>query len=452
MIGSQSAVVQNVARSRVRYYIVAILFILTAINYGDRATLSMVASPMGHQLGLTSVSLGYIFSAFSWAYVIAQLPGGWLLDRFGSRRVYLWSITLWSVFTLLQGLVGHLGSLSVIISALFLLRFLVGVAEAPSFPGNSRVVAAWFPAQERGTASAIFNSAQYFATVIFAPLMGYLVAQWQWESVFFVMGVIGLVGAVLWTLFVQPPKQHPMVNQAELDYIADGGALVELDQPASQNAGPALAKPKLNWHTFSQLLGSRTLLGTYLAQYCINALTYFFITWFPVYLVQARHMSILNAGFVAAIPAVCGFAGGILGGVISDGILRKSGSLTWARKIPIVAGMVLSMSMIFCNYVDIQWMVIVFMALSFFGKGVGALGWAVMSDIAPREISGLSGSLFNMIGNISGIVTPIAIGYIIHATGSYNGALVFVGIHALVAAISYLVIVGRIERVTLRPQ
>lgn len=161
-------------------------------------------------------------------------------------------------------------------------------------------------------------------------------------------------------------------------------------------------------------------------------------------------MSILKAGFIASIPAICGFTGGVLGGIISDYMLRRGYSLTLARKTPIVLGMMLSMSMVICNYVDSEMMVIIVMAAAFFGKGVGALGWAVMADTAPKEISGLSGGLFNMFGNISGIVTPIAIGYIIKSTGSFNGALVYVGLHALLAIISFVFIVGTIKRIELK--
>jgi ACS family glucarate transporter-like MFS transporter len=207
------------------------------------------------------------------------------------------------------------------------------------------------------------------------------------------------------------------------------------------------------WGFITQLLTNRMLLGVYIAQYCITTITYFFLTWFPVYLVQQRGMSILNAGFVASIPAICGFIGGVLGGIISDFLLRKGLSLTAARKTPIVLGMLMSMSMILCNYVDAQWLVIALMALAFFGKGVGALGWAVVSDTSPKEIAGLSGGLFNTFGNVASITTPIVIGYIIQNTGSFNGALVYVGANALVAIISYLVVVGEIKRVHLtKPQ
>ena len=147
---------------------------------------------------------------------------------------------------------------------------------------------------------------------------------------------------------------------------------------------------------------------------------------------------------------LCGFIGGILGGVISDLLLRRGFSLTAARKIPIVGGMLLSMSIIGCNYVQADALVVGLMALAFFGKGIGALGWAVVADTSPRESGGLSGGLFHTFGNTAGITTPIAIGYIVQSTGSFNGALVFVGLNALVACFCYLVVVGEIRRVELK--
>ncbi len=429
-----------------RWWIVVMLFVVTSINYADRAALAITGPVLSKQIGINAVEMGYIFSAFGWAYVLAQLPGGWLLDRFGSRTVYALSIFVWSLATIAQGLVGFFAGITAV-AVLFALRFAVGIAESPSFPGNSRVVAAWFPRQERATASAIFNSAQYFATVIFAPVMGWITQSIGWPWAFGFMGALGIIVAALWLKVVHAPANHPAVNQEELAFIAEGGGLVNMDS----DAVPGERNPEgAKWDYIRQMFSSRMMIGIFLAQFCINALTYFFITWFPVYLVQARGMSVLKAGFIASIPAVCGFIGGILGGVISDAMLKRGYSLSTARKTPIVFGMILSMTMIACNYTDVVALVVFFMALSFFGKGVGALGWAVMSDAAPKEITGLAGGVFNMCGNISSITTPIIIGYIIQITGSFNGALVFVSANALIAALSYLVIVGDIERMELK--
>ena len=436
-------------RGRIRYGILAMLFVVTAINYADRATLSIAGPALSKELGLSAVTMGYVFSAFGWSYVLAQLPGGWLLDRFGSKRVYAVSIFVWSLFTVLQGGITFLtATVATAVVMLFSMRLLVGLAEAPSFPANARIVAAWFPTNERGTASAIFNSAQYFSTVLFAPIMGWITHTYGWPYVFYFMGAVGIVVSVIWLKVIYSPKTHPKVTPAELDYIEQGGALVNLDQPKD----PALVRgenDKPKWSHVKQLLGNRMLLGIYIAQYCITTLTYFFLTWFPVYLVKERGMSILNAGFVAAVPAICGFLGGVLGGVISDFMLRRGYSLTASRKTPIVIGMLLSTSMIACNYVDSSSVVVAIMAFAFFGKGLGALGWAVVSDTSPKEISGVSGALFNTFGNTAGITTPIVIGYIVGGSGSFNGALIFVAANALVAVISYLFVVGEIKRFVL---
>jgi len=442
MTGSSpaAAVATVMKKTNVRYLIVFMLFVLTAINYADRASMSFAAPFIQKEYGLTAGELGWVLSAFGWSYVIFQIPGGWLLDRFGSKRVYVTAVILWSIATALQGAIGFFHA-SFLILVLFALRFLVGAFEAPSFPGNSRVVAAWFPAQERATAAAIFNSAQYFATVIFGPLMGWIVFHWGWQYMFAVMGGIGIVAALVWAKVLYDPSAHPSVNAAELKYLEEGGAVVSMDQRAAP----------LKWGYLGQLCKNRMMIGIYVAQYCINCLTFFFLSWFPIYLVKERGLNILNAGLVASLPAICGFIGGVLGGVVSDYILRRTSNLTLARKTPIVLGLLLSISIIGCNYVESDTLVIFFMALAFFGKGIGALGWAVMSDCAPKEVAGLAGGLFNMFGNMSSIVTPLAIGYIYQYTGSFYWAMVFVGVHAFIAVVSYLFVVGEIKRFVLKP-
>ena len=447
MQSSRTASIAGIAkRTNVRYLILLMIFVITTLNYADRATLSITGSAMRSEFGFDAIRMGYIFSAFSWAYVLSQLPAGWLLDRFGARRMYAASIFLWSLFTLLQSSIGLAGSAGAAVIALFVLRFAMGMAEAPAFPANAKVVASWFPTAERGTASAIFNSAQYFAAVIFTPLMAWITHSFGWQNVYLVMGVTGIVLALTWLKVMKNPSDHPRVNKAELEHIENGGGLIH---PQRKTAYADASQPG-TWFYVRQLMSNRMLLGVYLAQYCINVLTYFFLTWFPIYLVQARGMTILQAGLTASLPAICGFTGGVLGGVFSDTLIRRGHSLTIARKVPIVGGMLLSVCIIGCNYVSTDWVVVALMSLAFFGKGIGALGWAVVADTSPKEAIGLSGSIFNMFGNVAGIVTPIVIGYLVATTGSFNGALVFVGINAVLTVFSYLVIVKKIERVELR--
>jgi ACS family glucarate transporter-like MFS transporter len=430
--------------THVRHRIIALIFLITSINYADRATFSIAGNAASGELGLSPVQTGFILSAFAWAYVLGQIPGGALLDRFGTKRIYAGAIALWSIFTALQGTIGLIAGLPVL-ATLFALRFMVGVAEAPSFPGNARLVAAWFPGAERGGASAIFNSAQYFSLVVFAPLMGWLVHSFGWRAVFWVMGGLGLVATAVFWRSIHSPARHPAINAAELAHIEAGGGLIHMEEQSSGT----VRTPTFTWPNVRQLLASRMMIGIYLGQYCINVLTYFFVTWFPIYLVKERGLNIMEAGFAAAAPALCGFVGGLVGGFMSDRILKRTGNLDLARKGPLVFGMLLATLIIACVWVEAEWLVVVLMAVAFFGKGVASLGWAVMADVAPKKLAGLSGGVFNMFGNVAGIVTPIVVGYIVGTTGSFDLALVFVGAHCLLTIVAFLVVVGPIRRLEL---
>ncbi len=432
-------------RTRIRYLIVAMLFVVSTLNNADRAILSITGSDIKADVGISAVTLGYLFSSFAWAYMLGQIPGGRLVDRFGAKRMYAISIFLWSFFTALQGFVPLLGIAAAVV-ALFALRIGVGLAEAPAYPANGRVVATWFPSSERATASAIFNSAQYAAPVLFTPVMAWFTHAHGWHSAYLFMGVLGMLLSAVWLRFYDQPGKHRMVNDAEIAYIAEGGALVDIDEASSAPDAPEIN----SWHVIRQLLSSRMMLGLYAGQFFITTIVYFFLTWFPLYLIEELHMPLLEAGLAASIPAVFGFLGGILGGLVSDRLLKHGVSLTWARKIPIVVGLTLATSIVLCNFTTSQTVVIVFMVLAFFGKGLGSLGWTIVSDTSPKEAAGLSGGLFNTFANAAGITTPIVIGYIVDATGSYAGALVFVGVSAALAVCSFLLIMGKITRVELK--
>ncbi|MGE7990549.1 MFS transporter [Pseudomonas sp. NPDC089554] len=407
------------------------LFIVTAINVGDRATLSITGSALIEVLNINSVTLGYMFSAFAWAYVMGQLPGGWLLDKFGSARVYGISLLLWSCITVAQGMIGFF-SVPVAVAMLFVLRFLLGVIEAPVYPANNRIVAAWFPTQERGLATVIYNSSQYLSVVLLAPLMGFIAHTYGWEHVYWFMGGLGIVIGLFWFRFVKAPTEHRWVNDAEMAHIREGGAEVDIDKPREQGA----FKPRFS--DIKVLLKTPMMWAIYLGKYCDTSLQYFFLTWFPIYLVKGRGLNIMEAGAIAAIPGICGLLGALCGGAACDYLLRKGFSLTMARKIPLVCGMSIGVSLVLCNFTDSIWIVTLLMSLAIFGKGVVAVDWTLVSDTAPKQITGMAGGLFNMFGNISGIITPIIIGYIVQATGSFEGALYVVAGHAALGALAFL--------------
>jgi len=431
--------------TRTRFTILAAILLLATVAYADRAILSIAGPGIAREFGLNHVQLGYVLSAFSWAYVIGQIPGGMLLDRLGTKTVYGATIVLWSIATLLVGVIGKVtADLSVALGLLFALRFALGLIEAPSFPANSRVTVMWFPTQERGLATSLFASASHFAVAIFSPLAGWLTAKYGWPAPFYALGLIGIACAGVWAVVMHEPRKHPRISQAELDRLVAGGAMIDID-----SAHERLSRPVLSGKTLRLLLGNRMLWCSYIGQYCAIALSYFFITWFPIYLVQARGMNIMEAGFATMLPAVAGFLGGIAGGAISDFLIRHGWSVTWARKTPYIVGMAVGGCIVFSAFTESNAVIVLLMTLAFFGKGAaaGAGTWAIASDTAPREAVGLAGAIFNCIGNIGGIVTPIVFGYIVQATGGYTAGLYFVAAHCVVAALVYLVFMGRIERV-----
>ncbi|SDV47308.1 MFS transporter [Chitinasiproducens palmae] len=427
-----------------RFVILALITIVLALSSGDRAAISVAGSDMSKELGISSIEMGYLFSVFSWAYVIFLIPSGWLSDRLGSKKSMTAAIVVWSIFTIGMGLVHFVG---MIVPLLLALRFLLGVAESPVGPASTRVIAAWFPSSERGMAGAIFNSAQYIALALFTPFMGWLCYTFGWEYVFIVMGVVGFGIALVWWLNYYLPVKHPKMNAAELDYIRAGEGLVDLEGKAVAEIDGT--KKTIGLAGIGMLFKSRMLIGMFINQYCVSAISWFYVTWFPIYLVKERGFTILSAGVIASVPALCGLIGAVSSGFFSDFLLRRTNSLTFARKTPIVTGVLLSSTMMLCNYVDAQWMVISIMSLAFFGKGFGNLGFSVVADTAPREMVGMTGGVFNAVGNTSGIITPVVIGYLLHSSGSFNSALLYVGAHGLLAAFAYLVIVGKIRRLHL---
>jgi len=426
-----TALAPPIAASRARWGILALLAVGTMINYLDRTVLGIAAPSMTKELGIDAATMGLVFSAFSWTYAAAQIPGGIFLDRFGSKRTYFLSVVFWSAFTLLQGFAGGLTSL-------LTFRFGLGVSEAPCFPTNSRIVGTWFPQQERALATGTYTVGEYVGLAFLSPLLFWLLASYGWRSLFIVVGIVGLLFGAVWWLRYREPQDSRTVNREELDYIAAGGGLAK---PAADTGGG------FAWSKIGTLLKQRQMIGACLGQFAGNSTLVFFLTWFPTYLATERHMGWLKVGFFAVMPFIAASIGVMLGGIVSDWLLRRTGSANIARKGPIIAGLLLASTIITANYVDGDAAVIAILSIAFFGQGMVGLGWTLISDIAPRNYMGLTGGVFNLMANLAGIVTPLVIGLIVSSTGSFVDALLFVGGVALVGALSYIFILGDVKRI-----
>jgi ACS family D-galactonate transporter-like MFS transporter len=191
------------------------------------------------------------------------------------------------------------------------------------------------------------------------------------------------------------------------------------------------------------------MLGICVGQFACNSTNVFFLTWFPTYLVTERHMPWLKVGLIAVLPFIAASVGTLAGGWISDSMLRRGISLNWSRKLPVIAGLLAASSIVLANYVESTATVIAILCVAYFAQGMSALAWMIVSDIAPKGLLGLSGGIFNLFANAAGIVTPLVIGLIVNATGSFVYALGFISAVTLAGALSYIFVVGDIKRIEL---
>lgn len=423
--------------TRQRYLILVMLFVAVVITYLDRNNIGIAVVKIKDDLHLTDEQKGWVMSAFGWTYAALQIPSGWLVDRIRPRLFYMLVCSLWSAATVLQGLAGSLAEL-------IALRLLLGAFEAPAYCIYNRVVTAWFPDRERARAIAIYTAGQYLGPALFIDFLTGAQNQFGWHSVFFITGTVGLVFAAAWYAYYRDPGESGQVNEAELNLIREGGGLAEMGS-ARTKATP------VTWADFSLVLSRRKLWGIYLGQFAVNSTMYFFLTWFPSYLKEARHIDLAKLPHANSIPFFGAFLGVCCSGVLSDYMMKRGISPTTARKAPIIAGLLISTCIIGANFVEDSTWIMVFLTLAFFGNGFSSIAWVMVSSLAPKRLLGLTGGVFNFFGNLAPMLVPLIIGYLIgqHADGTkdYTYALLFVGGVAFMGAMSYIFLVGKVERV-----
>ncbi|WP_396653027.1 MFS transporter [Metabacillus arenae] len=420
--------------TKVRYGIVFMLFITVIINYMDRSNISIAAPFISDELGLDSVQMGLIFSAFGWTYCALQIPGGWVLDKLGNRKTHAYGIAGFSLATLLQGFVSGF-------SGFFLLRVGLGAFEAPAFPTNSKVAASWFPENERARAVSIYTSGQFVGLAFLTPTLVLLQDSVGWRGLFIVTGIIGIAWAILWYLYYRDPQHSKRINKAEYDYIKEGGAIVESSSDKNEPSARKIGKKD-----FAAVLSSRKLWGIYLGQFAVTSTLWFFLTWFPTYLVEYRGLTFIKSGLLASLPFLAAFIGVLSSGFLSDFLAKKGISADVARKVPVITGLLLSTSIIGANFVESNSLVILFMCIAFFGNGFASITWVFVSLLAPKRLIGIAGGVFNFIGGTSSIIIPIVIGFLAKG-GDFAPALTFIACITFAGALSYLFLVGKIDRV-----
>ena len=407
-----------------RWFIVGLLFVTTVINYVDRSSISIAGPAILHDLRLTPVELGFVFSAFAWAYSPLQLPGAFLVDRIAPRMLYTIVILGWAICSATVGL-------SSTFAQIFGSRLALGACEAPSFPLNNRIVTAWLPERERARGVALYVSGQYVGLAFLTPVLVLIQESFGWQGMFIATAAVALVWSGCFAVAYRDPPAAPReeASASVMSGNSDAGRTVA-DAPVP--AGRAFR--------------DRRMWGLLLAHSSETAANWFFLTWFPTYLVRYRHISFLKFGFLATLPFLAAYVGVLLSGIVSDYLLARGYSLTFARKAPIVTGLVLATAIVGANYASSPTLIIVCMTIAFFGSGLSAISWSLVSSIAPANLVGLASGAFNFVGTSMGIVVPLVIGVLVSG-GDFAPAILFVGAMSLLSLLSYLFVIGKVERV-----
>ena len=435
---NQSArpVVRRGKPTRARWTILWLVFLGLAISYIDRANLAVALPYMQHDLGLAAGLGGLLLGGFYWTYSVLQLPFGHAVDRAGPRFLFGAAVLWWSVCTAATSVVSGFG-------ALFGLRLLLGAGEAAAFPASVKAVGTWFPPSERGIATGIYVSGARCGTLLSVPVVTALIGWIGWRSSFIATGALGVVWAAVWVWHYRAPREHRGVSESELALITEGR-----EAPA-----PGQERPAIPW---LEMLRHRNVLAVSLGYFCITFVEYFFITWFPSYLVQDLGFTLLQLGVFGTIPAFSAILGQWSGGYVADALVRRGLTVTRARKSCIVGGALTSSVIAVAAFVRSPGLALALLSISTAALTFAdASVWCLPADLSPRDQGpdvGWEGSIagiVNGISNLAGIASPAVIGLAVGMTHSFVFGLVTAGVLAIVAVLIFVFGVGPIE--PLRP-
>ena len=391
------------------WIVVVLLFFAAAINYIDRGSLSIAAPSLITEFSMSPVQMGFLLSAFFWSYTVFQLLSGWLIDRYPVTWIFGIGFLLWSASTMGSAFASGLVSLAA-------LRLLLGVGESVALPAYSKVIAAGFPLEQRGLPNALIDAGTKLGPAIGTFAGGMLVANYGWRVMFFVLGLGSLVWLVPWAIWAPRPK-------AEIAVAVKGPSML-------------------------QIIARRDAWGTFIGNFCYTYAYYFLLTWLPSYLVKERHVSMADMGVIGSIPFLFSAVSAVFCGWASDAWIRHGGSPTTVRKTFVVTGLLLSTVMVPAALVENLNVSIALLSVAYVAFGIYASNhWAITQTLAGTTAAGTWAGLQNTVGSVSGIIAPIATGFVVQETGSFFWAFVSPAILALVGVYCYLFLVGDVAPV-----
>lgn len=410
-----------------RWTIVLLLFLVYMTNYLDRVALSITVPMIEKDLALNAEQFGIIFGSFFFGYAVFNFIGGLAVDKFGATLVMGMAVGLWSLFCGLTAFATGFYSM-------LILRVLFGMAEGPICASANKMINGWFPKKQAATAMGLLSAGSPLGGAVAGPIVGYLALAFGWRPAFLIIFTIGIVWMVVWFFMAAnspdkskrvTPEEHVLINQLKA-------------QDSQQSVSIAGAT-----HTLSYYLKQPIILATAFAFFCYNYILFFFLSWFPSYLVQAHNLNIKSMSLTTMIPWIVGFVGLALGGYISDRIFNITGRLLLSRKIVLVVCLMMAaICVALAGTVSSVVPAVMLMSVSiFFLYVTGSVYWAIIQDVVhPSRVGGASGFI-HLIGSVSGIIGPVVTGYIVQTTGKFDSAFILAGTVAALGSLLVLVVV-----------
>ena len=381
--------------TKTRWWILFLISLLYLITYMDRGNISVAAPEIAREFHLSKTAMGLILGCFTWAYAIGQVPGGWLGDRFGPKKVLIG-------IGCALGMAPVLNAVAIGFNSLMGARFFLGLAEAGAFPVSSRGMQMWFAPSERGRIQGITHLFSRLAVALTPAFAAAIMVAFGWRAIFYACAVFGFVWAIVFKfLYRNNPEEHKSVNRAELAHIRGVN-------PDGTIKALHIGRPRVPWR---RILGSPNMWYIAAGWCCFFFGSNFYLTWYPTYLREYRHMSLVKLGFLGALPIIAGMAGDLLGGVATDGLLVKTGNAKLARRVVAVPGFLLAgLFVIPAAMTKSPLVSVLCLAASFFCLEVmNGVAWSVCMDVG-RQFSGTVSGVMNMCGAFAASLTAIVYG------------------------------------------
>ncbi len=396
VVGAVRDVEATTARAtRIRWWMLSLFSLMYLVSYLDRGIISVAQPEIRAQFGLSLRDMGLVLAAFTWAYAFGQVPAGWLGDRFGPRKVLTALLAFTSAAALMTGAATGLTSL-------FSARLFLGIGEAGAFPVASRGMQLWFAPAERGRIQGITHFFSRFAVAITPLVAGGIMVAFGWRAIFYILGAVGLAWAVLFVIVYRNlPEEHAGVNRAEL-------AQIRGINPDGSIKPPNIARLSVPWGTICR---SRNMWFIAVGYCCFFFGTNFYLTWYPTYLREHRHLTLQALGLIGSLPLVAGMLGDVVGGYLSDMLLKRTGNATLARRAVAAPGFLLAgVFVVPAAMTESPGISILCLALSFFFlEFVIGPAWAVPMDVGG-QFSGTVTGVMVMAGALAASLTPLVYG------------------------------------------